>query len=1180
MALFNHIFKSKCSLSERYLSFTVIIIFLFAFYDASITQAQDTNQKQWRQNFVDEQTSTRQQERTYLIQYALQNDLPVKLDLDDGRIIELQSIDNGFPVYNETHNRKGAELSSVNQIWSNEITGYSLTGKSQTLGIWDSGSVRVSHNEFNGRVAQHDDTELKKPNNHATHVAGTMVASGIDHESRGMAYEATLDAYDWNDDLITLAKAINEGLNVSNHSYGRIVGWHCPTTESLCNNTDNRWRWRWYGNTNISESEDFRFGFYSDLTQQWDKLASNSKKTVIVHSAGNNKAYGPSSQPQKHEIWDPFRGEWVISEKERALDGGKDGYGSIAGAAVAKNILTVGAVNGNGQITEFSSRGPVDDGRIKPEIVAKGDNIRSPVATGDDNYSGYSGTSMAAPMVSGTTALLQEHYENLHGSTPWASTIRALLIHTADNIGSEGPDYTHGWGLMNAQKAAELLSKDAEEAENFMVHQHVINEGEIVEYELPDFGDQPIRVTLSWNDPAGKPVNSQLNPSDLMLVNDLDLRVVGSANQVYKPYLLDPDNPTAPATTGDNFRDNTEQIYIENPKAVEHVVKISHKDDLKGGNQAYSLIIEGIDVEPEVIKPEQLVLSYPEAGAENVNLHKEFEWNNDPDADYYELQIAGDLSFNNIIIEADELEESTFYTNELNHNQTYFWRARAVNSTGKGEWAEPFSFTTLPDYPGQVTLTAPEKEARETELLPNFEWETLDYADYYELQIAEQSDFINPIMDETKIEGNEHQIEEKLNRNQTYFWRVRAANNTGKGEWSESFLFTTLSNAPSQVKLAKPDVEALNVELQQTLTWYKVEDASFYEIRVADNSDFANPLAYKTDLEDTTFHINQELNHNTTYYWQVRAVNSSDKGEWANTFSFKTLPQTPQQVAVTSPENEARNIGILPEFTWQDFDDVEYYELQVAEDSDFENPVIDVSGLEDTTYHGDRKLDHEATYFWRMRAVNAAGAGDWNTPNTLTTIIKPPETVALKNPKNENIEFTPEFTWKTSDQADLYHLQLATDENFSNIIVEDSTITQPTFSLSDSLENEDQYWWRVRATNEGGTSAWSNSWSFITQTATSSNELTEIPNEVILNQNYPNPFNPTTTIEFVLPESGVVSLTVYDTVGRQVAKLVDGSKEAGSHEVTFRANNITSGVYIYRLEMGSTVKTRKFTLMK
>ncbi|MCX6283698.1 MAG: S8 family serine peptidase, partial [Bacteroidetes bacterium] len=304
-----------------------------------------------------------------------------------------------------------------------------------------------------------------------------------------------------------------------------------------------------------------------------------------------------STQPVNHYVW--VNNAWVQSNTVRNLNGGPNGWDCISsGFGVSKNIMTVGAVYSipNGYTSpadvvhaSFSGTGPTDDGRIKPDIVADGIGLYSTLSGGNTSYGSMSGTSMATPNVTGSLGLLQEHYHNLHGHYMRSSTLRGLAIHTADEAGSNpGPDYKFGWGLLDIASAANALSKLC----TTLVLEDTLSNGNTLTFNLNAQGTQPLVATLCWTDPPGTPPAPALNPPNLMLVNDLDMRIDGNT---YKPWVLDPANVTAAATTGDNFRDNVEKIYIQNPSQGNHVLTITHKNSLTNGMQVFSLIVTGLN---------------------------------------------------------------------------------------------------------------------------------------------------------------------------------------------------------------------------------------------------------------------------------------------------------------------------------------------------------------------------------------------------------------------------------------------------------------------------------------------------------------------------------------------------------------------------------------------------------
>ncbi|MEO0092552.1 MAG: S8 family serine peptidase [candidate division WOR-3 bacterium] len=547
---------------------------------------QSVTHSEWLLNYAQKQNEKYQKERAEAESIAIKLGLPiVKID-ELGRTIELQRFDNGRPIYYITDNLNAAKTISNNKVWPSGIGGFSLTGSSETLGIWDAGRVRLEHQEFENRAIQKDNA----PSNHfhATHVAGTMIAAGIDTNAKGMSYQGNLHAYDWNNDESEMATAASNGLQVSNHSYGIITGWYYSDG------------WHWYGDPSVASSEDYKFGFYSNEARDWDEIARKAPYYLIVKSAGNDRLEGPQTQPVTHTH--SGSGGYTCTHD---LDGGPNGYDCISHSGVAKNILTVGAVDDipNGysdssdvRMSTFSCWGPTDDGRIKPDIVTNGIGLYSCNSISNNSYITLSGTSMSSPNASGSVGLLLQARRNYWGDNPLrASTIKGLIIHTADEAGPyPGPDYMFGWGLMNTLKAVQVIKADSSAGGNFMIREYILNNAEQIEFPAISDGTQPLRVTICWTDTAGNPPPPSLDPPTPMLVNDLDLRVISPTKTIYYPWILDPSNPSAPATTGDNIRDNVEQVYIATPSAGIYTIRITHKRTLVAGPQPVSVILTGI----------------------------------------------------------------------------------------------------------------------------------------------------------------------------------------------------------------------------------------------------------------------------------------------------------------------------------------------------------------------------------------------------------------------------------------------------------------------------------------------------------------------------------------------------------------------------------------------------------
>lgn len=546
-------------------------------------------------------STKREQNREKAFAMAKKNNWPVFRAQKNGSIISLQGLDDlGFPLYLKTSdNIIAAGTTRTNSLYTGGSLGANINGSSNSLigkvGIWDGGSILLSHQEFAvNRIEQKDSPSSLSL--HATHVAGTIIAKGIYAKARGMAWGLQkLYAWDFNNDASEMTKAATAGMLISNHSYGYIAGWDY--------NTDtNPPRWEYYGVP--GSTEDYKFGFYDSSAKDWDIICYNAPYYLPVSSAGNSRNLnGPAVGEEYYGYESASSSTFVNKGKRPAGISSNNSYDIIATTANAKNILTVGAVAGlpygatkpaDIKIASFSSWGPTDDGRIKPDLVADGVAVTS---TGSDNtkaYTSLSGTSMATPNVSGSLVLLQEYYaQNNGGAFMRSSTLKGLIINTADEAGTSfGPDYIFGWGLLNVENAGKLIKLNGTKS---IISERTLAQGEVYSLQLTTSGYGPLRATICWTDPEGatKP-DGTINDRTPKLVNDLDLRLSKDAT-TYFPFKLDPLNPAAAAATGDNILDNVEQVYIANATPGQtYTLKVSHKGTLVKGPQKYAIIVSGV----------------------------------------------------------------------------------------------------------------------------------------------------------------------------------------------------------------------------------------------------------------------------------------------------------------------------------------------------------------------------------------------------------------------------------------------------------------------------------------------------------------------------------------------------------------------------------------------------------
>lgn len=413
---------------------------------------------------------------------------------------------------------------NITQAQLAQSPAYDLDGTGVVVMVYDGGSAFDGHADFGGRLTVRDNSGTS---NHATHVSGTVGGDGSASAGQfaGMAPGCTIESfglqigggggvflYENPGDLeADYGQAINDlGAVIANNSIG----------------------------TNVASN-----GFSCDLHGDYG-VASSLIDGMVRGSLGS-----------------PMRIVFA-NGNERGNGSCGTSYNTTAPPACAKNHITVGATNSNDDsMTGFSSWGPTDDGRLKPDVSAPGcesggdGGVTSTVSNG--GYSSFCGTSMAAPTVTGISALLIEEYRTLHGGDdPSNQLLKTILAHNAVDLGNVGPDYQFGYGSVRAADSIDFLATQSH-------FEGELQQGEVTTATIDvAAGDPELRVTLAWDDfPAVANVATAL-------VNDLDLVVMSPSGTQFFPWTLDPANPGDPAVqTEADHLNNIEQVLVDAPEA-------------------------------------------------------------------------------------------------------------------------------------------------------------------------------------------------------------------------------------------------------------------------------------------------------------------------------------------------------------------------------------------------------------------------------------------------------------------------------------------------------------------------------------------------------------------------------------------------------------------------------------
>jgi photosystem II stability/assembly factor-like uncharacterized protein len=279
--------------------------------------------------------------------------------------------------------------------------------------------------------------------------------------------------------------------------------------------------------------------------------------------------------------------------------------------------------------------------------------------------------------------------------------------------------------------------------------------------------------------------------------------------------------------------------------------------------------------------------------------------------------------------------------------------------------------------------------------------------------------------------------------------------------------------------LSSPTNNAVNISITPTLIWNSLYGSTKYRIQVSTDQTFTTASIDTTVTNVTQLMVpSGRLNGISVYYWRVYGTNDYEISPWSSVWNFTTTLATPSLI---SPANGVSSVTLTPLIDWSDITGATTYNVQVATNSSFTTPVIDLSSLSSSQYQvASGFLQANTLYYWRASASNSNGTSNWATEWNFTTLAAP-NTPNLISPTNGSniLTTTPTLDWSDVTGAISYTVQAATDTNFINLVINQSGLTVSQYNIpSSTLTGNTIYYWRARAVNGAGTGPWSVRWNF------------------------------------------------------------------------------------------------------
>ncbi len=701
-------------------------------------------------------------------------------------------------------------IMAADSVWNN----LNLYGQGQIVAVadtgLDTGNLATLHQDFRGSPTGCSETTRiiatiarGKPGDwsdtygtplrvhgHGTHVAGSVLGNGCRSGSNGLpnytgsyaglapqaglVFQAVLDSSGYlsglPSDLNTLfAEARAAGARIHTNSWGSAVA-----------------------------------GLYTTDARNTDLFTWNNKDATILFAAGNSGAdANKDGLIDADSLYAPGTAKNAITvgatESYRPSYCPASTWGSGYGAPIASDCVTNNAAG----MAAFSSRGPTDDGRIKPDVVAPGVAIQSIRALSETNpYRTMSGTSMATPLTAGAVTLIREFYTDVKGVTPSGALLKATVINSATDLypgqytspteQAHLPNFTQGWGRVNVANAVRggRQFKDVADADGVktgvsQTYHFTYNVGSA----------SALKVSLVWTDYPGATFAAR------ELVNDLDLAVTAPDGAIYRGNVF---SGGWSVTGGAADRvNNVEGVYLQAPAPGDWTVTVTGYNVPNGnsGKQGYALVVDMPSGSPSFTldaTPPTLNVCAPGDAVYQVNLRPVDGFSNPVTLSATGAPSGTSASFSSTSTTPPGSSTMTIGNTGALAAGSYTFAVAGASDTLTHQASVTLNVSALPST---VASVAPGDGSTDQAQTPTFTWNADTGATGYDIQVALDPGFTNIVAEASGLTGNSYTLPAALNTDTSYYWRVRATNACGVGPYAVSFRFSTAAAAPLAVEL-------------------------------------------------------------------------------------------------------------------------------------------------------------------------------------------------------------------------------------------------------------------------------------------------------------------------------------------------------------------------------------------